>query len=155
MLSHLVFQSLFMFIHFGSVPFYLGTPNLSFIISFFESMSGLTTTGATIIQNLDTTSKSILLWRAMLQWLGGIGIIVIAIAIFPILKIGGMQLLQTEFSSKEEKILPRTTKIARDRRTQCQRHRVPQALGAAHHAWLDRHPLLRDGLPHGLESPAA
>ncbi len=96
----------------GSVPFYLGTPNLSFINSFFESMSGLTTTGATIIQNLDTTSKSILLWRAMLQWLGGIGIIVIAIAIFPILKIGGMQLLQTEFSSKEEKILPRTTKIA-------------------------------------------
>tara|TARA_B100000683_G_C12447078_1_gene538556 strand:+ start:96 stop:1166 length:1071 start_codon:yes stop_codon:yes gene_type:complete len=53
-----------------------------------------------------------LLWRAMLQWLGGIGIIVIAIAIFPILKIGGMQLFQTEFSSKDEKVLPRTTQIA-------------------------------------------
>ena len=75
-------------------------------------MSGLTTTGATVIRDLDNTSKSILLWRAMLQWLGGIGIIVIAIAIFPILKIGGMQLFQTEFSSKEEKVLPRTTKIA-------------------------------------------
>ena len=75
-------------------------------------MSGLTTTGATVIQNLDSTSKSILIWRAMLQWLGGIGIIVIAIAIFPILKIGGMQLFQSEFSSKEEKVLPRTTKIA-------------------------------------------
>ena len=75
-------------------------------------MSGLTTTGATVIQNLDNTSKSILIWRAMLQWLGGIGIIVIAIAIFPILKIGGMQLFQSEFSSKEEKVLPRTTKIA-------------------------------------------
>ena len=96
----------------GAIPFYLGTTNLSFINSFFESMSGLTTTGATIIQNLDNTSKSILLWRAMLQWLGGIGIIVIAIAIFPILKIGGMQLFQTEFSSKEEKVLPRTTTIA-------------------------------------------
>ena len=63
-------------------------------------MSGLTTTGATVIRDLDSTSKSILLWRAMLQWLGGIGIIVIAIAIFPILKIGGMQLFQTEFSAK-------------------------------------------------------
>jgi len=75
-------------------------------------MSGLTTTGATVIQSLDTTSESILIWRAMLQWLGGIGIIVIAIAIFPILKIGGMQLFQSEFSSKEDKVLPRTTKIA-------------------------------------------
>ncbi len=96
----------------GAVPFYSGSPNLSFIDSFFESMSGLTTTGATIFQDLDNTAPSILLWRAMLQWLGGIGIIVIAIAIFPILKIGGMQLFQTEFSSKNEKVLPRTTKIA-------------------------------------------
>ncbi len=96
----------------AAIPFCIGSTNLSFIDSFFESMSGLTTTGATIIQDLDNTSKSILLWRAMLQWLGGIGIIVIAIAIFPILKIGGMQLFQTEFSSKDEKVLPRTTKIA-------------------------------------------
>jgi len=96
----------------ASIPFSLGTPNLSFVNSFFESMSGLTTTGATIIQDLDNTSRSMLLWRAMLQWLGGIGIIVIAIAIFPILKIGGMQLFQTEFSSKDEKVLPRTTQIA-------------------------------------------
>ena len=96
----------------GAMPFFLGTTNLSFSNSFFESMSGLTTTGATVISNLDNTSKSLLLWRAMLQWLGGIGIIVIAIAIFPILKIGGMQLFQTEFSSKDEKVLPRTTKIA-------------------------------------------
>ena len=96
----------------GALPFYLGTTNLSLSDSFFESMSGLTTTGATVMQNLDVTSKSILIWRAMLQWLGGIGIIVIAIAIFPILKIGGMQLFQSEFSSKEEKVLPRTTKIA-------------------------------------------
>ncbi len=96
----------------GALPFYLGTTSLSLSDSFFESMSGLTTTGATVLQNLDSTSKSILIWRAMLQWLGGIGIIVIAIAIFPILKIGGMQLFQSEFSAKEEKVLPRTTKIA-------------------------------------------
>ncbi len=96
----------------GAIPFFLGTPNLNFVNSFFESMSGLTTTGATVIQNLDNTAKSILLWRSMLQWLGGIGIIVIAIAIFPVLKIGGMQLFQTEFSSKDEKVLPRTTTIA-------------------------------------------
>ena len=96
----------------AAIPFFSGSPNLSFVDSFFESMSGLTTTGATIIQDLDNTAKSILLWRAMLQWLGGIGIIVIAIAIFPILKIGGMQLFQTEFSSKNEKVLPRTTQIA-------------------------------------------
>ncbi len=96
----------------GALPFYLGTTGLSLSDSFFESMSGLTTTGATVLQNLDSTSKSILIWRAMLQWLGGIGIIVIAIAIFPILKIGGMQLFQSEFSAKEEKVLPRTTKIA-------------------------------------------
>ena len=68
----------------GSIPFFLGSPNLSFVDSFFESMSGITTTGATIITDLDSTPKSMLIWRAMLQWLGGIGIIVIAITIIPI-----------------------------------------------------------------------
>ena len=70
----------------------MGSPNLSFVDSFFESMSGITTTGATIITDLDSTPKSMLIWRAMLQWLGGIGIIVIAIAVFPVLRLGGMQL---------------------------------------------------------------
>ena len=96
----------------GSFPFFLGSTNLTFIDSFFESMSGMTTTGATVIQNLDETSHSILIWRSMLQWLGGIGIIVIAIAIFPMLKVGGMQLFRSEFSSKDDKILPRTVSIA-------------------------------------------
>ena len=96
----------------SALPFYLGSLNLNFIDSFFESMSGITTTGATVIKNLDETSRSILIWRAMLQWLGGIGIIVIAIAVFPILKVGGMQLFKTEFSSKDEKVLPRTVTIA-------------------------------------------
>ena len=96
----------------GALPFYLGSLNLNFIDSFFESMSGMTTTGATILTNLDDTPKSILIWRAMLQWLGGIGIIVIAIAVFPMLKVGGMQLFKTEFSSKDDKALPRTVTIA-------------------------------------------
>ena len=97
---------------FGSLPFIFSSIKFSFTNAFFESMSGITTTGSTIISDLQNIPKGILLWRAMLQWLGGIGIIVIAIAIFPILKIGGMQLLQTEFSSRIEKVLPRTTKIA-------------------------------------------
>ena len=92
----------------GSLPFYLGSTDLVFVDAFFESMSGITTTGATVIQDLE----AILIWRAMLQWLGGIGIIVLAIAVFPILKVGGMQLFKTEFSSKEDKVFPRTVKIA-------------------------------------------
>lgn len=96
----------------GALPFYLGSLNLTFIDSFFESMSGMTTTGATVLTNLDETPKSILIWRAMLQWLGGIGIIVIAIAVFPMLKVGGMQLFKTEFNSKDDKALPRTVTIA-------------------------------------------
>ena len=95
----------------AAIPFCIGSTNLSFIDSFFESMSGLTTTGATIIQDLDNTSKSILLWRAMLQWLGGIGIIVIAIAIFPILKLGGCNFFKPNLVLRM-KVLPRTTKIA-------------------------------------------
>ena len=96
----------------GSIPFFLGSPNLSFVDSFFESMSGITTTGATIITDLDSTPKSMLIWRAMLQWLGGIGIIVIAIAVFPVLRLGGMQLFKTEFSARDDKVLPRTKTIA-------------------------------------------
>ena len=71
-------------------------------------MSGITTTGATIITDLDSTPKSMLIWRAMLQWLGGIQIIVIAIAVFPVLRLGGMQLFKTEFSARDDKSLPRT-----------------------------------------------
>ncbi len=96
----------------GAIPFFLGSTNLSFIDSFFESMSGITTTGATVITDLDTTTRSMLMWRAMLQWLGGIGIIVIAIAVFPVLKLGGMQLFKTEFSARDDKVLPRTKIIA-------------------------------------------
>ena len=81
---------------FGSLPFLLSPEKFTFSEAFFESMSGITTTGATIIGNLDDSPKSILLWRAIMQWLGGIGVIVMAIAIFPMLSVGGMQLFKAE-----------------------------------------------------------
>ncbi len=96
----------------GCLPFFLGSSNLNFVDAFFESMSGITTTGATVMRDLDNTSRSLLIWRSMLQWLGGIGIIVIAIAVFPVLKLGGMQLFKTEFSARDDKVLPRTKTIA-------------------------------------------
>ena len=79
---------------FGSIPFMLSSLNLSFSESFFESMSGITTTGSTVILDLDSSPKSILFWRAIMQWLGGIGIIVMATTVLPLLKVGGMQLFQ-------------------------------------------------------------
>ena len=97
---------------FGSIPFVLSNLNLSISDAFFESMSGITTTGSTIIVQLDSASKSILLWRAIMQWLGGIGIIVMAITVLPLLKVGGMQLFKMESSDNPEKILPRTVEIA-------------------------------------------
>ena len=96
---------------FGCIPFLLSNLNLSFVDSFFESMSGITTTGSTIIASLDNAPKSVLIWRAILQWLGGIGIIVMAITILPLLNIGGMQLFRMESSDTTEKILPRTREV--------------------------------------------
>ena len=92
---------------FGCLPFFLSDLNLSFVDSFFESMSGITTTGSTIITNLDIVPKGILIWRSILQWLGGIGVIVMAITILPLLNVGGMQLFKMEGSDKTEKILPK------------------------------------------------
>ncbi len=97
---------------FGSLPFLLSNQSFSFSDAFFESMSGITTTGATIISDLDNSSKSILLWRAIMQWLGGIGIVVMAITILPLLKVGGMQLFKMEGPDSTEKILPRTIEVA-------------------------------------------
>ena len=97
---------------FGSLPFLLSPQNFSISEAFFESMSGITTTGATIISDLDKSPKSILLWRAIMQWLGGIGIVVMAITILPLLKVGGMQLFKMEGPDKTEKILPRTIEVA-------------------------------------------
>ncbi len=97
---------------FGSLPFLLSTLNFSLSDAFFESMSGITTTGSTVILDLDGSPKSILLWRAIMQWLGGIGIIVMAITVLPLLKVGGMQLFKMEGSDNTEKILPRTIEVA-------------------------------------------
>ena len=97
---------------FGSLPFLLSAQGFSLSEAFFESMSGITTTGATIISDLDNSPKSILLWRAIMQWLGGIGIVVMAITILPLLKVGGMQLFKMEGPDSTEKILPRTFEVA-------------------------------------------
>ena len=97
---------------FGSIPFIFSDLNLSIVDSFFESMSGITTTGSTIIVNLESTPKSILIWRAILQWLGGIGVIVMAITILPLLNVGGMQLFKKDqVSAASEKILPKTREV--------------------------------------------
>ena len=97
---------------FGALPFILSDINFSLSDSFFESMSGITTTGSTVVTDLDASPKSILIWRAIMQWLGGVGIIVMAITVLPLLKVGGMQLFKIESSDKPEKILPRTTQVA-------------------------------------------
>jgi trk system potassium uptake protein TrkH len=97
---------------FGSLPFIFSTLELSITDSFFESMSGITTTGSTIIIDLDISPKGVLLWRAMLQWLGGIGIIVMAITLMPIMNVGGMQLFKISSNDSSEKILPKSKEIA-------------------------------------------
>lgn len=84
----------------------------SYTNAFFEAMSGLTTTGATVIVGLDHAPPGVLLWRALLQWLGGIGIIATAIAILPALGVGGMQLFRTESSDRSEKVMPRAREVA-------------------------------------------
>ncbi len=96
---------------FASLPLWFSGLGLSFTDAFFEAMSGITTTGSTVMTDLDNAPKGILLWRAILQWLGGIGIIVMALSVLPFLKVGGMQLFRTE-SSENEKALPRAAKLA-------------------------------------------
>ena len=97
---------------FGSLPLYFSNLNLSFTNAFFESMSGITTTGSTIITNLENVPKSILLWRALLQWLGGIGIIVMAITLMPIMNVGGMLLFKVLNTDSSNDISPSTKEIS-------------------------------------------
>ena len=101
---------------FGSLPFLLAEdPNLTIIDAMFESFSGLTTTGATVMTGLDLLPHSILYYRQQLQWLGGMGIVVLAVAILPTLGIGGMQLYRTEIPGplKDSKLTPRITETAK------------------------------------------
>ena len=101
---------------FGAIPLMLGDlPNMSAADAIFESISGLTTTGATVIENLDDLPKSVLYYRQQLQWLGGMGIIVLAVAILPMLGIGGMQLYRAETPGpvKDNKLTPRIAETAK------------------------------------------
>ncbi|KAA2214144.1 TrkH family potassium uptake protein [Pseudoroseomonas oryzae] len=100
----------------AALPFFLSAqPGLSGHVthSYFEAVSGLTTTGATVLSGLDKAPPGILLWRSLLQWLGGIGIIATVVAILPALGVGGMQLFRTESSDRSEKVLPRARQIAK------------------------------------------
>lgn len=97
---------------FAALPLYFSELGLSLTDAAFETMSGITTTGATVLTGLEHMPPGILLWRCLMQWLGGIGIIVLAMAILPILHIGGMQLFRTESSDRSDKILPSASQIA-------------------------------------------
>ncbi len=97
---------------FASLPFMLAPVPLSLVDAYFEAMSGLTTTGSTVMSGLENQPKGILLWRALLQWIGGIGIIVVAMAVLPMLKVGGMQLFRAEWFEPMGKVLPRAQTIA-------------------------------------------
>ncbi len=97
---------------FGALPIYWSGIVPSYTDAFFESISGLTTTGATVITGLDTAPIGILFWRGLLEWLGGLGIIVMAVAVLPMLQIGGMQIFKVEAFETPDKILPRATQIS-------------------------------------------
>jgi len=95
----------------SAIPFIYTDINLSVIDALFESMSGITTTGSTIINGLDDLPKGILIWRALLQWLGGIGIVIIALFILPFLRVGGMQLFHLEGNDPYDKFLPKISSV--------------------------------------------
>ncbi len=97
---------------FGALPFWFGATEARFVDAFFEAMSGLTTTGSTVFSGLDDLPRGLLLWRGLLQWFGGIGIIVVAMVFLPMLKVGGMQIFRTESFEMMGKILPRAAEIA-------------------------------------------
>ena len=97
---------------FASIPFVLGYTNANLVDAIFEAVSGITTTGSTVFSELDKMPKGLLLWRGILQWLGGIGIIVVAMVFLPELRVGGMQIFRAEGFDTLGKILPRATTIA-------------------------------------------
>jgi trk system potassium uptake protein TrkH len=98
---------------FAALPFVF-INHISFTDAYFETMSGITTTGSTVLSHLDEMAPSILLWRSILQWLGGVGFIVMAVAILPMLNVGGMKLFQTESSDWSDKSSPRAKTVAKN-----------------------------------------
>ena len=97
---------------FGALPFMFSELELSITDSIFESVSGITTTGSTVLVQIEIASPGILIWRALLQWLGGVGIVVMAMAVLPMLSVGGMQLFRTESYERPESVVPRATQLA-------------------------------------------
>ena len=97
---------------FGALPFLLANTGMSLTNAVFESISGITTTGSTVIPVIEAMSPGVLVWRALLQWLGGIGIIVMALAVLPMLSVGGMQLFKTETYETPDKVVPRAAELA-------------------------------------------
>ena len=97
---------------FGALPFIFGAPAATFTDAFFEAMSGLTTTGSTVFTGLDEAPRGMLLWRAMMQWYGGLGIVIVAMVFLPAMKIGGMQFFQSEAFDISGDILPRASEVA-------------------------------------------
>jgi len=96
----------------AALPLFFSTLDVTYTDAFFEAMSGLTTTGSTVLVGLDDMPPGILLWRSLMQWIGGAGIIVMGMAILPFLRVGGMQLFRTESSDRSDKVLPRPGQIA-------------------------------------------
>ena len=109
LLTNLVWVALSVF---AAIPFILGFTNANLVDAIFEAVSGITTTGSTVFNELDKMPKGLLLWRGILQWLGGIGIIVVAMVFLPELRVGGMQIFRAEGFDTLGKILPRATTIA-------------------------------------------
>ncbi len=97
---------------FGAIPFMFGATEARFVDAYFEAISGLTTTGSTVFSGLDDLPKGILLWRGILQWLGGLGIVIVAMLFLPIMRVGGMQYFKSEGFDTLGKVLPRALDIA-------------------------------------------
>ncbi|MBC7141126.1 MAG: TrkH family potassium uptake protein [Rhodobacteraceae bacterium] len=99
---------------FGALPFIIGVPEVRFIDAYFEAVSGITTTGASVFVGVDDLPAGVTLWRGMLNWLGGLGIAFIAMIFLPMMRVGGMQFFRTEGFDTFGKVLPRATDIARE-----------------------------------------
>ncbi len=97
----------------GAIPFMLGVPGASLIDAYFEAVSGMTTTGSTVFVGLDDMPEGVLLWRGILQWLGGLGIVIIALIFLPVMKVGGMQFFRAEGFDTLGKVLPRALDVSR------------------------------------------
>lgn len=97
---------------FGALPFIFGAPAAGITDAFFEAMSGMTTTGSTVFSGLDGAPRGMLLWRALLQWYGGLGIVIVAIIFLPAMRIGGMQFFRSEGFDLSHEVVPRVTQMA-------------------------------------------